>query len=96
MVKIPLQIKTDRIALRDFQPNDWEAVHTYGCDVEVVRHMDWGPNSIDETKTFVSDAIRSATIQPRVDFELAVIFLQTNELIGAGGVHISDKKSREG
>jgi len=44
-------IQADRVLLRDFEQADWQAVHSYASDPEVVRYMDWGPNTEDETKT---------------------------------------------
>ena len=44
-------IQADRVLLRDFEQVDWQAVHSYASDPEVVRYMDWGPNTEDETKT---------------------------------------------
>ena len=34
---MPLPLRTERLILRDFEEADWEAVHIYACDPEVLR-----------------------------------------------------------
>ncbi|BBD69299.1 GCN5-related N-acetyltransferase [Nostoc commune NIES-4072] len=41
---IPLE--TQRLILRDFVESDWQAVHQYASDREVVRYLTFGPNTI--------------------------------------------------
>src|ERR1700722_3445769 len=91
-----LPIKTERLLLRNFHSDDWSAVHVYASDSEVVRYQEWGPNSEEDTKKFVDSAIKSSKLKPGVDFELAIILLEKDELIGAGGIHISNAGNREG
>jgi RimJ/RimL family protein N-acetyltransferase len=87
-------IRADRVLLRDFEQVDWQAVHGYASDPEVVRYMDWGPNTEDETKSFVKRSITVQQEEPRRDFVLAVVL--ERRLIGGCGIHISDPKNREG
>ena len=89
-------IKTERLLLRDFQADDWSAVHVYACDADVTRYQDWGPNSEDDTKKFIDFSITSSQLKPRVDFELAIILSENNKLIGGAGIHISNAAHREG
>lgn len=58
-------IETERLILRDFLPEDGEQVQTYARDPEVVRYLDWGPNTPEETRAFIDRAIRSSRDQPR-------------------------------
>ena len=87
-------IQADRVLLRDSEQADWQAVHSYASDPEVVRYMDWGPNTEDETKSFVKRSITSQQEEPRRDFELAVVL--EGRLIGGCGIYISDPRNREG
>ena len=91
-----LPINTKRLLLRDFEPGDWAAVHKYAADPDVVRFVEWGPNSEDQTREFVERVIAMAKVTPRVDYELAVVSLPQNELIGAASIHISNPSNREG
>ena len=96
MNKIVLPIETSRLLLRNFERTDWQAVHVYAGDLEVIQYMDWGPNSEEQTKQFIDLAIKSSQFNPRMDFELAIIHSDTNELIGGIGIHISNPRHREG
>jgi ribosomal-protein-alanine N-acetyltransferase len=55
------ELATDRLLLRPFRPGDVPAVHAYAGDPEVVRYMDWGPNTLPETEAFVAEAMRPAS-----------------------------------
>ncbi|GGN35151.1 RimJ/RimL family protein N-acetyltransferase [Actinoplanes campanulatus] len=52
------ELWTPRLHLRPFRLEDVPAVHSYAGDPEVVRYMDWGPNSPADTENFVSSAVR--------------------------------------
>ena len=58
--------------LRDFVPEDWQSVHCYACDPDVVKYVEWGPNTEADSQGFVDRVIELSKIEPRVDFELAL------------------------
>jgi len=89
-------IQTGRLTLRDLEETDWEAVHSYASDPEVVRYMNWGPNTEDETKKYVQRSIVSGREQPRKDYELAIVLKKDEKLIGSCGIHVSDPDNQEG
>jgi ribosomal-protein-alanine N-acetyltransferase len=55
-----IELTTTRLRLRRFHPGDLAAVHAYAGDPEVVRYMDWGPNSIPDTELFLAEAVNPA------------------------------------
>jgi ribosomal-protein-alanine N-acetyltransferase len=77
---------TIRLLIRDFVPEDWISVHSYASDPDVARYMIWGPNSEEETKSFIQRAIEMQKQGPRVDFESAIILKETDQLIGGCGL----------
>jgi len=89
-------IRTERLVLREFEEADWEAVHSYGSDLEVVRYMDWGPNTEEDTKKFIQRAIASQKEQPRRIYTLAIVLKPENKLIGGCGIYVSNSENREG
>ena len=89
-------IRTDRLQLRDLQEGDCQAVHTYASDPEVVRFMDWGPNTKDETTNFIQRSIASQKEESRRDFALAVVLRSDDQLVGGCGIHVSTPSNREG
>ena len=50
----------DRVLLREFVDTDEKVVHSYASDPEVTRFMDWGPNSIEDTRNFLREAAGQA------------------------------------
>ena len=89
-----MQLTTERLILREFAESDWQAVHEYGADPEVVRFMLWGPNTEDETRAFVARAMESARKEPRRDHEMAVTLRQGGRLIGGCGLNLGPPANR--
>ena len=80
-------LRSERLVLREFRDQDFEAVHAYGADPDVVRYMPWGPNSEAETRDFLERAQSYTEIEPRVEFELAIVGADSGQLIGGIGIH---------
>ncbi len=76
-----MSLTTPRIEIRPFVIGDAAAVHAYGANPEVIKFMDWGPNTWDETLDFLS----TATTSGRPERDLAIIERETGELIGGVG-----------
>ena len=86
MTALPLETK--HLLLRDFEEDDWEAVHAYGSDPEVVRYVPWGPNSEQDTKDFLARVIAAQSAEPRQAYDLAVTLRDGGNLIGGAGLHL--------
>ncbi|AKU91960.1 acetyltransferase, GNAT family [Vulgatibacter incomptus] len=91
-----VRLETPDLVLREFVPADWEAVHAYAADAEVVRYELWGPNTEVQSRAFVDAVIRSRAEDPRRAFELAVTLRSTGQLIGGAGLRVRDAAHREG
>ena len=81
-------ISGERLVLREFDPVDFEPVHAYATDSEVVRYMAWGPNSAEATRDYLERAHASAAENPRRTFELAAAEVATGRLVGGLGLHV--------
>jgi len=81
-----LPLRTERLVLRDYVDEDFEAVHAYGTDPEVVRFMAWGPNDEAATRDFLTRTIAATHAIPRTSWELAVTLAETGELVGGCGL----------
>ncbi|MBB3889404.1 RimJ/RimL family protein N-acetyltransferase [Phenylobacterium haematophilum] len=79
----PYAIRTARLLLREFTPDDLDDVHAYACDEATIRYMDWGPNTLAQTKVFLGEEIARAQAAPREHIGLAVQHLQTGIVIGS-------------
>jgi RimJ/RimL family protein N-acetyltransferase len=89
-------IKTKRLILREFKNSDWQAVHTYASDSEVIKYVNWGPNTQEDSQEFVKQAIEHQKEEPRKEYELAVILEPRGQLIGSGSIHLLKSGDKEG
>jgi [ribosomal protein S5]-alanine N-acetyltransferase len=89
-----IPIRTERLLLRDFRETDFDAVHAYGSDPEVIHYMPWGPNTPDDTRAFLARALASQTAAPRLDFHLAIQHGAAGTVIGSIGLHPFDEANR--
>ena len=88
-----VSIETPRLLLREFTVDDFEMVHRYAVNPNVVMYMNWGPNSETETRRFLQNAIKNQIVKPRTSYELAITL--DGELIGGCGFTIQNLKLGE-
>ena len=62
-----------RLTFRDFEKPDIAAVHEYISDPEVTRWSTWGPNTLEQTASFVEFAAQQHASQERSAFTLAAV-----------------------
>ncbi len=77
-----MRIFTNRLILRPFQSTDFAKVHEYASDLDVCRFMVHGPNTMEDTKQFLSMAISEIGKVPFENLHLAIV-RGPDELIGA-------------
>jgi RimJ/RimL family protein N-acetyltransferase len=87
------KLETDRLILRDYRPEDWERVHTYGADPEFSKFELWGPNTVEDTKKFVSDMVAQTQQRDRYKFDVAVVLKKNDLLIGGSGIRRESQTS---
>jgi RimJ/RimL family protein N-acetyltransferase/predicted acetyltransferase len=92
----PVALETPRLVLRELRDEDAPAIHAYASDTEVVRHLDWGPNTPEDTAAFVAmaQAVRDAV--PRTAYHLAVTLKTAGHLIGGCRIEIRNAASGAG
>jgi RimJ/RimL family protein N-acetyltransferase len=56
-----MYIKTERLFIRKFESKDWQAVHEYTSDSNVMKYIPEGVFSEEETKEFVNNNISEKT-----------------------------------
>lgn len=75
-------LQAQRLSLRDLRLSDVDAVHAYASDERAVVHLTWGPNTVEQTRSFVDQCVAEASTSPRRSFNLGVV-LEDGELVGA-------------
>jgi ribosomal-protein-alanine N-acetyltransferase len=86
-------LETDRLILRDFQPDDFEAFFLTSQDPEYQRLY----SEKETTRGFwriIFDRNLSPEKEDRLQYQLAIC-LQTGELIGTCGVRTEDEKNQQ-
>ena len=89
-------IETERLILREYEKHDWEAVHQYGQQENILIYEVWGPNSKEQTKAFIEKSISERKENPRRAFELCVTLKSTKQLIGGCGFRIKKDNNKRG
>jgi RimJ/RimL family protein N-acetyltransferase len=84
-----------RLRLREWREEDWVQAHRYGSDPDVVRYLDWGPNTEDETRAFIRGTLQTQAASPRTRYDLAVALAETEEVIGGCRIWIESAEHRE-
>jgi len=89
------KLETERLILGEYTINDFEAVHNYASSSENTVFMSWGPNSEEETREFLNNAIKAAdndtnNTDSQKEYLYAVRLKESGKLIG--GCDISVKK----
>jgi [ribosomal protein S5]-alanine N-acetyltransferase len=81
-------LETPRLVLRELRADDADAIQEYAGDVEVVRHLDWGPNTAADTERFLAVASSAREATPRTAYHLAVVLKAAGRLIGGCRIEI--------
>ena len=89
-------IRTERLLLREFRPDDFADVHEYARDPDVARFMDWGPNAGAETATFMERKWAEQALWPRDEVTLAIEDVADRKLIGSIRLAVSDRANLTG
>lgn len=82
-----IPFETERLRLRDFRADDVDAVHVYATDPEVIRYMNWGPNTPEVTRQVIDRHLQRQAGWPRDDLSLAVELKASGVLIGVISLH---------
>lgn len=89
-------LTTDRLILRDFLENDWEALFAYQQDPLYLRFNEWASRTPEDVREFVQIFLNHQKQDPRFKFQLAILLKSTGQLIGNCGVRKDSPEAREG
>jgi RimJ/RimL family protein N-acetyltransferase len=89
-------METPRLVLRELAEGDAPAVQEYAGDRQVVSHLDWGPNTSENTATFLALAGATRRALPRTAYHLAIVLRSSGPLIGGCRIEIRSAASGSG
>jgi RimJ/RimL family protein N-acetyltransferase len=81
-----MELITPRLRLRDFRPDDWQAVLAYQRQPLYLRYNGWMDRTPEAVREFVQMFIDHQQADPRIKFQLAVELKASGELIGNCGI----------
>jgi RimJ/RimL family protein N-acetyltransferase len=67
-----MELVTSRLVLREYERDDFAAVHRFASDPEAVTFVTWGPNTEDETRGFLDGWLAERAEVHRTGYTLAV------------------------
>lgn len=79
-----------KLLLRPFRDDDFDAVHEYATDPFVYEHAEWGPNSVNDTLEFLTDA------QEHREGRYSLAVTIDNRVIGAAAVWTTNSQYQVG
>jgi ribosomal-protein-alanine N-acetyltransferase len=91
-----MQLETERLLLREFVADDWEAVLAYQADPLYLRYYHQTEVTADDARAFVQMFLDQQAEQPRTKFQLALVLKAEGRLVGNCGIRINDVAQREG
>jgi RimJ/RimL family protein N-acetyltransferase len=84
-----LTITTPRLLLRPLQVGDAGAVLVYRSDPRIIRYQTWHPADLREIRDCIREQSGCIPGMPGMWYQFAIIALDSNELLGDCGVHVS-------
>ena len=89
-------LETPRLLLRELGDDDATAIQAYAEDAEVVRYLDWGPNTPEDTARFLAIARAARDAVPRTAYHLAIVLKSAGHLIGGCRIEIPSPSNESG
>jgi RimJ/RimL family protein N-acetyltransferase len=84
-----IQIKTERLLLRELEYSDLSDIQEYATDPQVIKYLTFGPNTEQDSRSFIEYTKSQQSQDPRQSYELGIILPVENKLIGGCGIRIT-------
>src|SRR5262245_11805203 len=81
-----MMIRTERLLLREFVPDDWRALYSYQNDPRYLEFYEWEHRAEPDVRAFVQLFLSQQIEMPRAKFQLAITLLDDGRLVGNVGV----------
>jgi RimJ/RimL family protein N-acetyltransferase len=88
-------IRTNRLLLREYVENDWQAVLAYQQNPKYLKYYQWTERSTEEVREFVAMFLDYQQENPRLNLQLALTLKSTDQLIGSCGIRMISRESHE-
>jgi [ribosomal protein S5]-alanine N-acetyltransferase len=88
-------IETQRLILRELSEDDFDDIHEFKSDPQVVKYLTWGPNSREQTLQSLRKQTAFQNEENRQMYVLAVEMKSTKKVIGNALFMVRDCKTAE-
>lgn len=88
-----MRLETERLILREFVEEDWQAVLAYQVDPLYLRYNHWSERTPESVREFVGWFLKQQRQDPRIKYQLAIVLKSTGQLIGNCGVRMDEVNS---
>jgi RimJ/RimL family protein N-acetyltransferase len=85
-------LTTERLILRELREADFDDVQAYGSHDEVVRFMDWGPNTPEQTRVVLDRWLAEQQAWPRAAVTLAIEIAATGRVVGTIRLGLDERR----
>ena len=67
-----MELHTPRLLLRPYREADLAAVHRFASDRRLTEYVEWGPNTLQDSREFLASCLAEEQQAPRLAFTFAV------------------------
>lgn len=95
-MKLISPIFTERLILREIEESDYKQIHCYFSSPDVMRFMEHGATTEEDTLNYLKRVIEWQKAQPRIHLVLGVVLKTEGILIGGCDLHMPNFRHRQG
>ena len=88
-----MELTTERLVLRDYRLDDFDAIHAFASDPRIATYVEWGPNTEQDSRDFLSACLAAQTVALRTGYTLAIT-VDGGDPIGSVGLTIDSANPR--
>jgi RimJ/RimL family protein N-acetyltransferase len=95
--EVTAPLETERLILRPFTPDDFDALLAMHSRPDVARYLYWEPRTVDEVRTVLEKKVASRAIRSEGDvLAFAVVLKATNEVVADVVLQLVSQEHRQG
>lgn len=90
-----MELRTKRLVLREYEADDFAAVHAFASDRQIAEFVEWGPNTPADTRDFLSTCLSAQEDSQRAKFTLAIT-VPGGDPVGSIGLSVTNGQGELG
>lgn len=90
-----MELRTKRLVLREYEADDFAAVHAFASDRQIAEFVEWGPNTPADTGDCLSTCLSAQEDPQRAEFTLAIT-VPGGDPVGSIGLSVTNAEGELG